>query len=186
MSKRLNLREFQQGLIDRMQSADTSAARVSTLGVQIAGRNFLVEMGDIAEVLPLPPLTGVPFVKPWFRGVANVRGNLYCVIDMAAYEHGGVAASPSATSGGSGQAASTGSGRASGDAGNRVLLVAERHAVNAALLVDCVLGLRDARTWRQSNGIDKQIEYRDERGALWRKLDVRGLVGQEKFLQIGG
>lgn len=181
MSKRLNLREFQQGLIDRMQATDTSAARVSTLGVQIAGRNCLVEMGDIAEVLPLPPLTDVPFVKPWFRGVANVRGNLYCVIDMAAYERGGAAAPA-----GSGQAASTGSGQASGGAGNRVLLVAERHAVNAALLVDGVLGLRDARTWRQSNGKDGQIEYRDERGALWRKLDVRGLVGQEKFLQIGG
>ena len=31
MSKRLNLREFQQGLIDRLQATDTSEARVSTL-----------------------------------------------------------------------------------------------------------------------------------------------------------
>lgn len=173
MSNRLNLREFQQGLIDRIQATDTAGARVSTLGVQIAGRNYLVEMEDIAEVLPLPPLTVVPFVKPWFRGVANVRGNLYCVIDMAAYEHRGATAS-------------TGPAQASGDTGNRALLVAERHGINAALLVDCVLGLRDARTWLQSNGVDKQIEYSDERGTIWRKLDVRGLVGQEEFLQIGG
>jgi twitching motility protein PilI len=173
MSNRLNLREFQQGLIDRMQATDTAGARVSTLGVQIAGRNYLVEMGDIAEVLPLPPLTVVPFVKPWFRGVANVRGNLYCVVDMAAYERGAATAS-------------TDSAQASGDAGNRALLVAERHGVNAALLVDCVLGLRDARAWLQCNGADEQIEYRDERGTIWRKLDVRGLVGQEEFLQIGG
>jgi len=71
MSKRLNLREFQQGLIDRLQATDTSEARVSTLGVQIAGRNWLVEMVDIAEVLPLTPLIKVPFTKPWFRGVAQ-------------------------------------------------------------------------------------------------------------------
>ena len=179
MSKRLNLREFQQNLIDRLQVKDLSAARVDTLGVQIAGRNWLVDMVDISEVLPLPALTAVPFTRPWFRGVANVRGNLYSVVDMAAYEHSGAAAST-----GSGQAASTSSGQASGDADNRVLLVADRFAFNVALLVDRVLGLRDARTWNQSE-VDGQIEYRDEQGASWRKLDVRGLLGQAEFLQIG-
>jgi twitching motility protein PilI len=164
MSKRLNLREFQQNLIDRLQATNLSESRVSTLGVQIAGRNWLVEMVDIGEVLPLPPLTIAPFAKPWFRGVANVRGNLYGVIDMAAYEH---------------------SGAATGDASNRVLLLAERFAVNAALLVDRVLGLRDARNWQHSEGFDKQVEYHDEHGAAWRKLDVHGLLEQVEFLQIG-
>jgi len=163
MSKRLNLREFQQNLIDRLQVNDLSAARVDTLGIQIAGRNWLVDMVDISEVLPLPALTVVPFTKSWFRGVANVRGNLYSVIDMADYEH---------------------SGTASGDANNRVLLVAERFAFNAALLVDRVLGLHDARTWNQTE-VDGRIEYRDEQGTSWRKLDVRGLLEQAEFLQIG-
>lgn len=189
MSKRLNLREFQQNLIDRLRVKDLSAARVDTLGVQIAGRNWLVDMVDISEVLPLPALTAVPFTRPWFRGVANVRGNLYSVVDMAAYERSGTALRPSTSSEGSGQAArpstsSGGSGQAPGDANNRVLLVADRFAFNVALLVDRVLGLRDARTWSQSE-VDGQIEYRDEQGASWRKLDVRGLLGQAEFLQIG-
>jgi twitching motility protein PilI len=164
MSKRLNLREFQQNLIDRLQATDMSVERVSTLGVQIDERNWLVDMVDISEVLPLPQLTSVPFTKPWFRGVANVRGNLYGVIDMAAYEHSGVASS--------------------GDANNRVLLVAERYAFNAALLVDRVLGLRDARRWLQSE-VDGQIEYHDEQGTPWHKLEVPGLLEQAEFLQIG-
>lgn len=163
MSKRLNLREFQQNLIDRIQATDMSVERVSTLGVRIDGRNWLVDMADIGEVLPLPPMTVVPFTKPWFRGVANVRGNLYGVADMATYEH---------------------SGAASGDVNNRVLLVAERHAFNAALLVDRVLGLRDARRWQQSE-VDGQIEYHDEQGIPWHKLDVSGLLEQAEFLQIG-
>ena len=163
MSKRLNLREFQQNLIDRLQAKDMSEERVSTLGVQIAGRNWLVDLADIGEVLPLPKLIRVPFTKPWFRGVANVRGNLYSVADMAAYEH---------------------SGAASGDINNRILLVAERYGFNAALLVDRVLGLRDARRWRQS-GVDGQIEYHDEQGTHWHKLDVPGLLEQAEFLQIG-
>lgn len=163
MAKRLNLREFQQRLSDRLRDKDPSAARITTLGVQIAGQNWLVDMVDISEVLPLPQLTFVPFAKPWFRGVANVRGNLYGIADVAAYQRGGMA---------------------SGEAGNRVLLVAERYAFNAALLVDRVLGLRDARTWAQS-GLDGQIGYRDEQGALWGKLDISGLLQQEEFLHIG-
>jgi twitching motility protein PilI len=163
MSKRLNLREFQQNLIDRLQAADLSESRVSTLGVQIAGRNWLVDMVDIGEVLPLPALTIVPFTKPWFRGVANVRGNLFGVIDMAAYGHSGVA---------------------TGDAANRVLLVSGRYAFNAALLVDRVLGLRDARKWQQSE-VGGQVEYHDEQGTPWSRLDVPGLLEQAEFLQIG-
>jgi twitching motility protein PilI len=163
MSKRLNLREFQQNLIDRLQAKETSEERVSTLGVQVAGRNWLVDMADIGEVLPLPQLTSVPFTKPWFRGMANVRGNLYSVVDMATYGH---------------------TGNTSGDVNNRVLLVAERHAFNAALLVDRVLGLRDARKWRQSE-VDGHIEYHDEHGTPWHKLDITSLLEQAEFLQIG-
>jgi len=164
MSKRLNLREFQQNLIDRLQATGLGDERVSTMGVQIAGRNWLVDMADIGEVLPLPKLTVVPFTKPWFRGMANVRGNLYGVVDMTAYEHSGITQE---------------------DVNNRILLVASRYAVNAALLVDRVLGLRDARKWRQTEGFDGQLEYHDELGASWRKLDVSGLLKQVEFLQIG-
>lgn len=163
MAKRLNLREFQQNLSNRIQAQDRAGDQVSTLGVQIAGKYWLVDMVDISEVLPLPPLTRVPLSKPWFRGVANVRGNLYCVADMAAYQH---------------------KGEAVRDIANRVLLVAGRHAFNAALLVDRVLGLRDARTWQQSK-VEGQIEYCDEQGASWRKLDVVGLLDQAEFLQVG-
>jgi twitching motility protein PilI len=163
MAKRLTLREFQQNLIDQLQAENLSVARVSMLGVQIAGQNRLVDMTDVAEVLPFPLLTIVPFTKPWFRGVANVRGNLYGVVDVAAYQR---------------------IGAVSGDVNNRILLVADRYAFNVALLVDNVLGLRDARTWQQSE-VDGQIEYRDEQGVLWRKLDVSALLGQAEFLQIG-
>lgn len=184
MSKRLNLREFQQNLIDRLQVSDLSAARATTLGVQIDGRNWLVEMADISEVLPLPKLTAVPFTKPWFRGVVNVRGNLYSVVDLASYESSGSDASAGLGQLASPFATSGGAGKASGDANNRVLLVAERFAFNAALLVDRVLGLRDARAWQQGEN-DGRIEYRDEQGVAWRKLDVRSLLEQTEFLQIG-
>lgn len=162
MSKRLNLREFQQDLINRMQAKDHACDQISTLGVQIAEQNWLVDMLDLSEILPLPPLSVVPLTKPWFIGVVSVRGILYGVSDMAAYQQ---------------------KGKASGAAVNRVLLVAERHAFNAALLVDRVLGLRNARLWAQSE-VDGQVQYHDEQGNFWRKLDIAGLLGRPDFLQI--
>ncbi len=160
MSKRINLREFQQNLSNRMHDKSRMGGQLSMLGVEIAGQNYLIEMTDISEVLSLPPMTPVPLTKPWLCGVANVRGSLYCVADMAAYMQ---------------------QGTASGAAGNRLLLVAERYAFNAALLVERVFGLRDTGRWRQ----DGQQNYTDEKNVVWRKLDLVGLLGQPEFLQIG-
>ena len=170
MAESPNLRESQQDAAVRPQAKDHADDHASTLGVQIAGQNWLVDMLDISGVLPLPPPTPVPLTKPWFLGVVNVRGMLYGVTDMAAYQQ-------------KGKATLTGSGRASGTVANRILLVAERHAFNAALLVDCVLGLRNAQAW-EPNEAPGQIQYRDERGNLWHKLDVVDLLGQPDFLQI--
>ena len=158
MPKQLNLRESQQDATARPQADDQASA----LGVQIAGQNWLVDMLDISGVLPLPPLTPVPLTRPWFLGVVNVRGMLYGVTDVAAYQQ---------------------KGKAPATAANRILLVAERHASNTALLVDCVLGSRNVRAWAQDE-VQGQIQYRDEGGGVWHKLDMVDLLSQPDFLQI--
>lgn len=159
MAQHLNLREFQQNLSNRIKAGGGEVQQISTLGVSIAGQNWLVDMADVSEVLPLLAATHVPMSKPWVGGVTNVRGSLYCVVDIAAYLK---------------------LGAASGAAENRMLLVAERHAFNAALLVDRVLGLRDARHWQ----VEKDV-YRDEQQVVWHKLDIVNLLLQPDFLQIG-
>ncbi|MDD4945281.1 MAG: chemotaxis protein CheW [Gallionella sp.] len=162
MAKRLDLRAFQQDLNDRMQDRSRQGGQQSLLGVQIAGQNWLVDMSDISEVLSLPRLTSVPLSQDWFRGVANVRGNLYGVVDIAAYLQNGAA---------------------SGEATNRILLLAERYGFNTALLVDGVLGLRDTSEWRRS--VEDGAQFIDKQGVSWRSLAVVELVEQPEFLQIG-
>lgn len=132
------------------------------LGVQIGGHNYLVDMEDISEVLAMPALTPVPLTQPWFKGVANVRGNLYCVSDIGNF----IYQKETATS-----------------INNRLLLVAEHFSINVALLVEKVFGLRDTSRW----GHDAPSEniFYDEYGAQWIKLDISGLLGQADFLQIG-
>jgi twitching motility protein PilI len=163
MSKRFNLREFQQGVLDRMQAQAAGSKRVSTLGVQIGNEFWLVDMSDINEVLSLPTLTAVPLTKPWYCGVANVRGNLYSIVDFSVYKGG----APIPREGQS-----------------RVLLAGQKFAFNAGLLVSRVLGLRNATEWERSEQ-DGEVLLRDGNGQMWHKLELAQLLQQPEFLQIG-
>ncbi|MDP1592648.1 MAG: chemotaxis protein CheW [Gallionella sp.] len=145
-----------------MQDKNRKGGHLSLLGVQVSGQNYLIEMPDISEVLPLLPLTHVPLTKPWFNGIANVRGTLYCVADLAGF---------------------LGKGKASGVASNRLLLVANRYDINAALLVDRVFGLRDTGNWRCDAA--QPDCYFDEHDTAWHLLNVTALLKQPDFLQIG-
>ena len=49
------------------------------LGVQAGPDYWLLDLADSGEILPLPPFTSVPLTRPWFCGIANIRGSLYGV-----------------------------------------------------------------------------------------------------------
>ena len=163
MSKRFNLREFQQGLLDRMQVQAQSGTQVATLGILIGRENWLVDMSDISEVLALPDLTPVPLTKNWYSGVANVRGNIYSITDLSAYMNHGATIH---------------------DAQSRILLIGQKYNFNTGLLVAKVLGLRNAKDWpsNEQNGV---ALYQDGGGQQWRKLDIKQLIQQPEFIQIG-
>jgi twitching motility protein PilI len=105
----------------------------------------------------------VPLTKRWYSGLANVRGNLYSIIDLPVF---------------------MGLHEDLRGAYNRVLLISQRFEVNAGLLVNRVLGLRSISSLhhREING---EIQYKDENGQVWRTLNVASLVEQPDFLLIG-
>lgn len=162
--RRIIARPFQsqQELDGHFQAGDRAEERVSTLGIQIGQDFWLVEMGEISEVLPVPPITEVPFTKPWHCGVANVRGDLYSVVDMAAFM---------------GQEAVPHEGR------SRILLVAQKFSFNAGLLVNHVLGLRDIHAWRCGEA-EGMVQYEDGQGRVWWLMDVGRLLKQPEFLHV--
>ncbi len=47
--------------------------------------NLISALSEIQEVAPCPHISLLPGVKPWVRGVANVRGSLITIIDLAAF-----------------------------------------------------------------------------------------------------
>jgi twitching motility protein PilI len=164
---RASLRDYQLALSERLQSAQAGVRAPSKLGLQVGGEAWLVDLMEAGEVIPVPPMAPVPLAQPWFKGVANVRGNLYSVADFAAF----VGAQPVAISDHA-----------------RLLLVAERFRVGAALLVERSLGLRNADSLKLQAGAAVQpwvrAHYTDADGTLWKELDIAALVQNEAFLEV--
>lgn len=169
MAKKISLREFQEHLAARLTSAAQGQASLALLGVQAGTDYWLLNLSDSGEIVPLPPLAPVPLTKPWFSGIANIRGNLYSVADFSALRGG----EPTPL-----------------NASSRLLLIGTRHGSNAALLVTRMLGLKnpdaltpvpvsaDAHPWEAER-------LRDADGREWKKLNVRALLADPAFMEIG-
>jgi twitching motility protein PilI len=168
MARRVSLREFQQDLVRRLNEAAAADAPSARLGVQVGSELWLVRLEEAGEVIPVPAIANVPLTQAWFRGLANIRGNLFSVIDLSAFQGG--EATPQAP-----------------DA--RLLLVAERYHLNAALLVNRMLGLRSLQHFEPRPGERGQAWeagcYADRDGQVWRELSMNELVYSEGFLQAG-
>ncbi len=55
------------------------------IAFDLGGRTALVSMGQVSEVMEVPSSTRVPGVTHWVLGVANVRGNIFPLVDMAKF-----------------------------------------------------------------------------------------------------
>lgn len=62
------------------QSAQTHS---TGLGFNLLGQRFVATMDDVGELMRVPQTTRVPGVKNFVLGVANVRGRLMTVLDLA-------------------------------------------------------------------------------------------------------
>ncbi len=85
-----------RGFIELLRLADLANARATGrndpeqedwLGVvfEVAGERMVAPLGEVSEVLAFPELTTMPLVQPWLLGVANVRGRLLPLTDLAQF-----------------------------------------------------------------------------------------------------
>ena len=167
MAERTSLREYQRELSERLRNA-ASGHTVSKLGLQVGNEAWLVDLFDAGEVIPVPAIAPVPLARAWYKGVANIRGNLYSVVDFPAFL-GGNAVTLGEQS--------------------RLLLIAERFRTGSALLVDRSLGLLNPEQMQPRASAARQApwtkaEYTDAEGRSWRELDVPDLVKHPDFLGV--
>jgi twitching motility protein PilI len=167
---RLDLRTFQEELALRLAKKTTAQVESSRLGLACNGARWLIRLADAGEVITVPQVVTVPLTQRWFLGVANVRGNLYSVIDFAGFL-GGTPVTVAAPT--------------------RLVLFGARVAdLNAGLVVDRVLGLRnlsdlipapplaDAASWYAQRWTDGEAN-------AWQEIDLAKLARAPEFLQVG-
>jgi len=62
--------------------AGEMGSRTEYLAFLLAGENYAVRIGHVAEILRPPPITEVPRSSPTVLGVISVRGRLVTVVDL--------------------------------------------------------------------------------------------------------
>ena len=164
MTKRISLREFQENLVRRLAEAKAGDHR-GMLAIEAGKENWLIDLADSGEILPPPPLSSVPLTRAWYRGLANVRGILYGVVDLSRFHHG-----PTIAAGGQ----------------SRILIVGARHEMHCALLVSRSTGLRNPEDFDPDPTPDERPWVRerlkDSQERVWLRLDMAQLLAHPGFL----
>jgi twitching motility protein PilI len=173
MANREALRELQSRLAERLQAARSQQATTSWLAVECAGRGLLLPLAQAGEIFSIVPLVAVPHTHDWFLGVANLRGGLFGVVDLARFL---------------GIGAATEAGREQ----SRLIVFNPALEINCALLVDRLAGLRgqDQLTLEPADGQPRPPfageRYRDGAGRAWQELNLAALATDESFTRIVG
>lgn len=170
MADKKALHELQSRLADRMQAALTQAPGLSWLAVECGGHGFLFPLPDAGEIFPMTTIATVAHAQPWFLGVANLRGGMHGVVDLAGFL--GIKV-PETTR-------------------ERARLVAfnPKLETNSALLVGRLAGLRSAAQLIPQIGAAQHRpafvgeRFRDEAGRAWQELNLSALARDETFLKV--
>lgn len=177
MAKRQSLKELQERLAQRLTAAKTEAVTATWLAVETSGRRYLLPLVQSGEIFPWSPLQRVPYTKPWYAGVASLRGGLHGVIDLARLVESSAAA-PSIPN----------AERVTSE--SRLVSLHTALGVNAVIWIDRLLGLRNPSMFSAvgSNPEGAPSYFTrslvDLQGRPWQELDLQALVAEPEFLAI--
>ncbi|MCK9816091.1 chemotaxis protein CheW [Pseudomonas sp. MAFF 302046] len=68
-----------------LPSQETHQHSWSGIGFRLGEHWYVAPMGEVSEVLHEPRYTLLPGVKPWVKGVANLRGRLLPLMDLCGF-----------------------------------------------------------------------------------------------------
>jgi twitching motility protein PilI len=153
-----------------LPSQPTRQDRWSGIGFRLGEHWYVAPMGEVSEVLHEPRFTQLPGVKPWVKGVANLRGRLLPIMDVCGffgYELSAVRK-------------------------QRRVLVVEYKDVFAGLMVDEVYGLQhfaqdslEAVPPNELNGaMGAFIQGRFQREQSWQVFSPFALARSQDFMHV--
>ena len=174
MANRQAIRELQTRLADRLQIARTQGVAPSWLAVEASGQKYLFPMTQAGEIFPWVATQAVPYTRSWFLGVANLRGGLFGVVDLASYV--------------SGKSVSLKTEFALKE--SRLVSLNSALDINCALLIDRLAGLRNQEAFsdfsEKASGAPEYFgnQYIDQSGQSWQEINLQLLAQQAHFLTI--
>lgn len=174
MANRDAIRELQTRLASRLQAARSEGVAVAWLAVKAGGGNFLFPLGQSGEIFPVGGVQAVPYAKPWFQGVINIRGGLFGVVDFAGFLEETAAWVRT-------QAAAQESS---------VVTLNSALEVNCALQVDALAGLRGPEAFVSYEPAAADApeyfgnRFLDSAGEHWQEVNLRTLSFFPQFLSI--
>ena len=174
MAKREALRELQNRLAERLQAALTEVPSASWLAVHCGPLGLIFPLRTAGEIFTAAGVLAVPHTQPWFLGVANLRGGLHGVVDLAGFLGVRTRALSLDTLGDQ----------------SRLLALNPSTGGHCAVLVDRLAGLRNpAQLTRLPDPAQVRpsfagATYRDTQGQVWQEIDLAALAQQEQFLGI--
>jgi twitching motility protein PilI len=174
MANRQALRELQTRLADKLQVARTQGVAASWLAVEAGNRKYLFSLSQSGEIFPWVSTQPVPYTQQWFSGVANLRGGLFGVVELASFV--------------SGQPPQVKTDFARAEC--RLVALNSALEVNCALLIDKLSGLRnpDAFADFTERAVDSPDyfgnTYIDVNGVSWQEINLQRLAQQAHFLTI--
>ncbi|TCJ17216.1 chemotaxis protein CheW [Parasulfuritortus cantonensis] len=168
MEERLNLREFQSRLAERLKASAEQTGEAAKLGFLAGGRYWLTALDQVSEVVTVTRLARTPWTRPWFLGVAGVRGTIYGCTDLAAFLGLASAETPDEV---------------------RLLLANPRFGAHAAFRVDQALGLRNSADMERIPRADDDApwlltRFRDGDGTEWTEIALEGMLAEPRFLRV--
>ncbi len=175
MANRQALRELQTRLAARLQQARTEGVAAGWLAVELAGQRYLFPLAQSGEIFPITSVQKVPYTQVWYMGVANLRGGLFGVVDLASFMSG-VASQRILNGSVHGQA--------------RLIALNAAMEVNCAVLVDRLGGLRGVADFVSREPVADDLppfmsaQYVDKVGQVWIELDLQRLASSPQFLSI--
>jgi len=164
------LKDFSTQLAQRLRAAPGRTAEPARLAVRMADIGYLLDLSSTGEIVALPEIAPVPWTKPWFRGLTNVRGRLLGVIDLMHL---------------SGRAPMT------PEQSLQLVVLGEALKVNAAVIVTRAFGLRNLKDLQPLGDVSDPLRpwererFRETDGTTLIELDLRRLVATEQFVSIG-
>ncbi len=159
----------------RLQSARSTGVMASWLAVEVDKLRLLLPLSHAGEIFAWTAPQKVPYTQGWFLGVANLRGGLSGVADLAAFIAG---RSPRARS-------------EAELAQCRLVMLNPLLETNCALLVDRLTGLRTLDAFASSESPGAQAPeyfghlYTDMNGAHWQEINLQTLSQTPGFIAIG-